>query len=250
MILEICTDSIDSVLAAVAGGAGRFELCSALGEGGVTPSIGLMRQARRVEGVKMHVLIRPRGGDFVYTPSEVDAMVCDIHAAMDCGADGIVIGALLPDGRIDLTTCRRLIEAAGDCRNITFHRAFDLCRDPFGALEDIIELGCNRLLTSGQAPTAEQGVKMLRELNRRAVGRITVMPGGGVSPANAGMILLSTGCTELHGSLRAPVSSSMTYRRDNVAMGTPGADEYSRMVTSRQLVAETIRNMSTSLQTH
>lgn len=245
MILEICCDSIDSVRAAAEGGARRVELCSALGEGGVTPSAGLMRQARLVPGINMHVLIRPRGGDFVYDKAEVDCMVDDVRVAVDTGADGVVIGALLPDGSIDTDVCRRLIEAAGCCRNITFHRAFDLCRDPFKSLEDIIALGCNRLLTSGQARSAEAGMPLLRRLNDQAAGRIVILPGGGVSPANAAAILRGTGCRELHGSLRENLASAMTYRRDDVAMGAPGTDEYSRPVTSPRLIKETIQAMQT-----
>lgn len=244
MILEICTDSIASVKAAADGGAGRIELCSALGDGGVTPSTGLMKQARAVDGLKMHVLIRPRVGDFVYDENEIQCMITDIKTAIDCGADGVVIGALRPDGTIDSDTVGRLVKAAGDCRNVTFHRAFDLCRDPFEALEQIIELGCNRVLTSGQAPSAEAGIPLLRQLNERAAGRITILPGGGVSPSNASRIISETGCTELHGSLRATMPSPMIYHRPGVAMGTPGADEYSLSITSAQLVRETIQAMT------
>lgn len=244
MILEICADSIASVRAAAAGGAGRVELCSALGDGGVTPSVGLMRAARRVEGLKMHVLIRPRGGDFVYDADETECMIADIKAALECGADGVVIGALKPDGSIDTATCRRLVEAARGCGNITFHRAFDLCRDPFEALEQIIALGCNRVLTSGLAPSAEAGIDMLRRLNAMAAGRLTILPGGGVSPANAARIIRETGCRELHGSLRSTVAGPMQYRRPGVAMGNPGADEYSRSITSARLVKETIQAMT------
>lgn len=245
MILEVCCDSIDSVHAAAEGGAQRVELCSALGEGGVTPSVGLMRQARLVPGLKMHVLIRPRGGDFVYDDAEADCMADDIKAAVDYGADGIVIGALMRDGGIDVVTCRRLIEAAGGCRNITFHRAFDLCRDPFAALDEIMAIGCNRLLTSGMARSAEEGIPLLNRLNEAAAGRIVIMPGGGVSPANVATILRGTGCREIHGSLREAVPSRMLYRRDGVSMGTPGADEYSRLITSPRLIKETIQAMYT-----
>lgn len=245
MILEICAGSLESVRAAAAGGASRVELCAALGEGGVTPSAGMIRQARKVPGLTLHVLIRPRGGDFVYDGSEVACMADDIATAIDCGADGVVIGALTPDGRIDMDTCRRLVEAVGDRKvNITFHRAFDLCRDPFEALEDVIALGCNRILTSGLAPTAELGMPLLKDLQTAAGDRLIILPGGGVSPENAARILSHTGCTELHGSVRSTVASSMTYRRTGVAMGAPGSDEYSRKETSPELVRKLITAMN------
>ncbi|MDE6489777.1 MAG: copper homeostasis protein CutC [Muribaculaceae bacterium] len=245
MTLEICAGSLESVRAAATGGAGRVELCAALGEGGVTPSVGMIRNARKVPGLKLHVLIRPRGGDFVYDESEVECMTDDIITALDCGADGIVIGALTPDGRIDMDTCRRLVNAAGNKNvNITFHRAFDLCRDPLEALEDVIALGCNRILTSGQAPTAEIGIPLLKKLNDLACGRLTILPGGGVTPDNANKILQLTGCSELHGSMRVSVDSPMEYRRPGVAMGAPGSDEYSRKETSPELVKKLIDAMN------
>ncbi|WP_435052599.1 copper homeostasis protein CutC, partial [Paramuribaculum intestinale] len=152
-LLEVCAGDIESVYAASRGGAQRVELCSALADGGITPSTGFIRQAVRVPGMKVHVLIRPRGGDFLYTPEEVASMTDDIVAAREAGAHGVVIGALTPDGDIDMDACRHMMEAAAGM-NVTFHRAFDLCRDPFEALDDIIALGCNRLLTSGQAASA------------------------------------------------------------------------------------------------
>lgn len=149
-ILEVCVGSVASAIAARDGGAVRVELCSALEVGGVTPSMGLMREVRAIEGLKLHILIRPRGGDFLYDDAEVACMEQDIIAARECGADGVVIGALTADGDIDVSVCRRLVEAAGNM-SITFHRAFDMCREPMQALDDIIALGCNRLLTSGRA---------------------------------------------------------------------------------------------------
>lgn len=241
-ILEICTGDIDSVRAAVEGGASRIELCSALSEGGVTPSLGLLKEARRFEGLLIHVLIRPRGGDFLYSPAEVDCMAGDVKAAIEAGADGVVIGALLPDGSIDIDTCRRLIECA-DGRNVTFHRAFDMCSDPESALETVISLGCNRILTSGCAPTAKEGIPMLRKLIKLAGERLTILPGGGVNPDNAALIMRETGCRELHASAKHSVASLMAYRNPAVAMGTPGADEYSRNVTNAQTVRHIIEQM-------
>ena len=166
-LLEVCAGDIESVYAASRGEAQRVELCSALADGGITPSTGFIRQAVRVPGMKVHVLIRPRGGDFLYTPEEVASMTDDIVAAREAGAHGVVIGALTPDGDIDMDACRQMMEAASGM-NVTFHRAFDLCRDPFEALDHIIALGCNRLLTSGQAASALDGAPMLRQLVDRA----------------------------------------------------------------------------------
>ena len=201
-IVEICAGDIQSAQAAVLGGAQRIELCSALPLDGLTPSAGLIQAARSLEGIKLHVLIRPREGDFVYDATETEIMLHDISLAKQLGADGVVIGALTPDGDIDIPTCRRLI-AAAEGMQVTFHRAFDRCADPHRALEEIIALGCSRLLTSGQAPTAEAGIPLLRELVHQANGRIIIMPGAGVTPADARRILDETGATEIHGSFRS-----------------------------------------------
>ena len=144
-ILEVCVGSVASAKAAREGGAARVELCSALEVGGVTPSLGLIHKVRAIEGLKLHVLIRPRGGDFLYDEAEVACMEQDIITARKSGADGVVIGALTLEGDIDVSVCRRLVEAAGGM-SITFHRAFDMCRNPMQALEDVIKLGCHRIL--------------------------------------------------------------------------------------------------------
>lgn len=201
-ILEVCAGDLASAQTAAQGGAQRIELCSALDLDGLTPSAETIEGARRIEGLKLHVLIRPREGDFVYDEAETDSMLRDIRLAHQLGADGVVIGALTPDGDIDRSLCRRLVEAAQGMQ-VTFHRAFDHTRDPYQALEDIIALGCTRLLTSGHAPTAEAGIPLLRQLVLQANGRIIIMPGAGVSPANARHILDATGATEIHGSLRS-----------------------------------------------
>ena len=242
-LLEVCAGDLESVRAAAEGGAARVELCSALGEGGVTPSIGFIRQALLVPGLRVHVLIRPRGGDFLYTPEEVNAMVADIEACREAGAHGVVIGALTPDGDIDLPSCRRMIEAAGEMSG-TFHRAFDLCRNPEEALDTILELGCDRLLTSGQAATALEGTPLLRRLHDRAAGRLVILAGGGVTPDNAADILIGSGTNEVHASARAGVTSPMRYRKEGVAMGAPGSDEYSRKVTSPAIVAKIVENIT------
>ncbi|MDE6049254.1 MAG: copper homeostasis protein CutC [Paramuribaculum sp.] len=242
-LLEVCAGDIDSVIAAAAGGASRVELCSALGEGGVTPSIGFIRSALKVPGIRVHVLIRPRGGDFLYTPDEVDCMVDDIVAAREAGVQGVVIGALTPDGEIDMPACRKMVEAAAGI-SVTFHRAFDLCRDPFKALEEIISLGCDRILTSGQAQSALEGKNTLAELVRLADGRIIILAGAGVSQSNAAEIIKSSGTNEIHASARAAVESGMKFRHGGVSMGTPGSDEYSRKTTSADIVKQIISQIN------
>lgn len=229
-VLEVCVGSVSGAVAARNGGAVRVELCAALEVGGVTPSIGLVREVRKVEGLALHVLIRPRGGDFNYDAGEVAVMEQDIAALRRCGVDGVVIGALTPDGDVDVAVCRRLVAAAGSM-HVTFHRAFDVCRSPMQALEDIIALGCDRLLTSGQQATAEAGVPLLRQLVEVAAGRLRIMPGCGVKSSNAAVILDACGAEEIHASARKPVESVMRYRHEGVSMGTAGSDEYARLDT-------------------
>ncbi|MGP1392897.1 MAG: copper homeostasis protein CutC [Candidatus Cryptobacteroides sp.] len=246
-ILEICASSLQSVQAAVDGGAQRVELCSALDEGGVTPSLGFIREARKNKTLKIHVLIRPRRGDFLYNESEIACMEQDIVMAKSCGADGIVIGALTADGLIDKEVCKRLINAAGNM-NITFHRAFDLCQNPYKALDDIIRLGFNRILTSGQAPTAIDGIPLIKELINRSGNTLTILPGGGVSPDNARYLLEETGATELHASARAVFKSNMHYRSHRICMGVHGADEYQRKETSCSKVMALLQAMNSAEQ--
>lgn len=211
--LEICCADLPSLRAAVAGGAHRVELCQALDVDGLTPSAGMIELAVN-SGIDVHVLIRPWGGDFVYSEDEVDCMIYDIQIARKLGAKGVVIGALTPEGDIDIQACHRMVEAAGDRMHITFHRAFDVCRNPKEALLEIYSLGCDRVLTSGQAPRAEDGIPLLRELVEKSKqfepregcgvrgSRLLIMPGAGVTPQNAARILKETGATEIHGSLR------------------------------------------------
>lgn len=251
--LEVCTGSITSVLHAAEGGAARVELCSGLDEGGLTPSIGLIQAALRVDGIAKHVLVRPRGGDFLYTEVEQDIIVDDIFAARRAGVDGVVVGALTVDGDIDVEACRRFLDAAkgeyvdfaeGDLEeayflppvSVTFHRAFDLCRDPFAALETLVSLGFDRILTSGQAATAEAGIDLLRRLVEQAADRIVIMPGCGVNPSNAARILRETGACEIHASARSTWPSAMRFRHPGVSMGVPGSDEYATKETDAAIV--------------
>lgn len=197
-LLEVCCGNLDSVHAAVKGGAPRIELCSSLELDGLTPSWEDLCTARALyPQLTIHVLIRPRPGDFCYSPAELQQMAADIRTALSLGADGIVIGCLTPSGDVDVPAMQVLM---ADARHVTFHRAFDVCRQPFDALETIIGLGCTRLLTSGQAPTVAEGTDMVRALRERADGRIGLLPGCGVTPRNARRILELTGCTEIHAS--------------------------------------------------
>lgn len=222
--LEVCCGNLASVRAAAEGGADRVELCRELELDGLTPSREMIREAVgicRPAGVRVHVLIRSRAGNFVYDNAEVEQMAGDIRMALGEGADGVVIGALTPGGDVDLGACRRWMglcrRADGSLRcNVTFHRAFDVCRDPFVALEQICQLGCNRILTSGQQPSAETGVPLLRQLVERArqlsagAGReLTILCGAGVNTQNALSILNATGATEIHGSLRTGAVSDV-----------------------------------------
>ena len=198
--LEVCCGDMQSVLAAKEGGADRIELCQALEVDGLTPSAEMMAEAIGL-GIPVQVLIRPREGDFVYDEAEVETMLKEIRLAKRLGANGVVIGALKPDGSIDEETSRRLVsEATG--LSITFHRAFDVCSQPAEALEQIVSLGCHRLLTSGQAPSAEQGIPLIKKLVEQSGGRLIIMPGAGVNQENARRILSETGAHEIHGSLR------------------------------------------------
>jgi copper homeostasis protein len=198
--LEVCCGDLQSVRAAIEGGAHRVELCEALELDGLTPSEAMMESAIGM-GIPVQVLIRVREGDFVYNKDEIYKMRNDIRLARKLGAAGVVIGALMPDGSIDEEAIRCMMDEA-EGLSVTFHRAFDVCREPEEALEKIISLGCHRLLTSGQATTAEQGIPMLKKLVEQADGRIIIMPGAGVNPQNASRILEETGALEIHGSLR------------------------------------------------
>ena len=244
-LLEVCCGNPESVDAAVLGGARRIELCADLEADGLTPPSAWIRDAKaRYPSLTVHVLIRPRAGDFVYSPAEADAMAGQIEEALDAGADGIVLGALTPEGDVDLPLTERLVaqvdsynlasellqsdrcHAANDSHffpdparrvSITFHRAFDRCRRPYEALEQIIGQGCDRILTSGQAATAEAGAAMLRELRRRARGRIGILPGGGVTPGNAARILAETGCAEIHASASVTLAGKKVTDANRVA---------------------------------
>ncbi|MBW9202131.1 copper homeostasis protein CutC [Bacteroidales bacterium SW292] len=244
-LFEICANSVESCLAAQAGGAHRVELCAGIPEGGTTPSYGDIVTARDVlTSTRLHVIIRPRGGDFLYSPLEQRIMLKDIENARQLGADGVVFGCLTSEGDVDLPLMERLMEAS-EGMSVTFHRAFDVCRNPLKALEDIIALGCNRILTSGQQPNAEQGIPFLKELQKKAGERITLLAGCGVNEKNIARIAHETGIHEFHFSAREEVTSCMQYRNEAVSMGgTVHISEYSRPVTTAERVTRTIKALT------
>lgn len=243
-ILEICAGDIASVAAAAKAGAQRVELCSALALGGITPSEGFIREARKFRELKIHVLIRPREGDFVYSPAETEVMLADIETASRSGADGVVVGALRPDASVDTETTGRLIEKAKSLGlSVTFHRAFDLVADPFEALEAVIALGADRLLTSGAAPSAQSGAEMLRRLNERAGGRISLIAASGVNSGNTAEILSVSGCREIHASARRKVATAMQSSRSGVAMGSDSESDTVRLTTSPAEVSAIINEI-------
>lgn len=242
---EVCANSVESCLAAQAGGANRVELCAGIPEGGTTPSYGEISMAREVLDItRLHVIIRPRGGDFLYSPMEVKTMLKDIEMAKHLGVDGVVFGCLTTNGEIDFTVMQELMKASQGL-SVTFHRAFDVCRNPKEALEQIIELGCHRILTSGQQATAEQGIPLLKELQEQAAGRIILLAGCGVNEKNIARIALETGIQEFHFSARKSIKSEMEYKNESVSMGgTVHIDEYERNVTTARRVMDTIQAIS------
>ncbi len=223
--VEICAYSLESCQHAEAAGADRIELCASPYEGGTTPSLGLLRRVRQAVRLGVHVMIRPRGGDFCYSESEFSVMQADLEAAREAGADGVVLGILRPDGRVDGHRTRALVEAAHPLP-VTFHRAFDLTRDFDEALEAVLEAGCRRILTSGGANTAPEGLDQLARCVERAAGRLELMAGSGVNARNAAA-LLATGVDALHLSARSTRPSVMQFRRAGIAMGgLPEVPEY------------------------
>ena len=235
---EICANSVASCIAAQEGGADRVELCAGIPEGGTTPSFGMIWNARESIDIALNVIIRPRGGDFLYNESELAEMLFDISAAKELGVDGLVFGCLNPDGSVDMENMALLMEAAGDTP-VTFHRAFDHTSDPFKALEDIISLGCRRILTSGCRPTAMEGAEMLAQLVEKAGDRIIIMPGCGVNESNIAEIARLSGAREFHFSARESIESSMVFRNPKVAMGSE-EDPYGTVQTTSRRVAATI----------
>lgn len=241
--LEICVDSAISALNAQSAGADRIELCDNLGEGGTTPGYGMIISARNNLSIGIHVLIRPRGGDFLYSDTEYDIMRRDIELCGENGIDGIVTGILLPDGTIDVERTARLIEFAYPM-TATFHRAFDMCADPVRGIEDVIATGASRLLTSGQQNKALDAVELIRQLVIQAGERLIVMPGGGIDETNAAQIITATKAKELHLTGRMEIDSEMIFRRQGISMGSlPGNSEFKRKIADPEKIKKIIESL-------
>jgi copper homeostasis protein len=209
-LLEIATSDFETTKAAVTGGADRIELCANLSDGGTTPSYGTIFQCREAFDVLLYPIIRPRAGDFLYSNDEYEIMLHDVKLCKQLGCDGIVIGLLNSDGTIDLKRTATLVDIAYPM-GVTFHRAFDRCREPFEALEQLIQIGCERILTSGQQPVAPEGIELITQLNQKADHRIMIMPGSGVRKENIRMLAEVTSCSEFHSSLRSKAKGNMEF---------------------------------------
>ena len=243
MLIEACVDSVQSAVAAEEGGAARVELCTALLEGGLTPSAGAMAQARAKLSIGLHVIIRPRGGDFLYADSEHEVMLEDIATAKSLGADGIVIGVLAADATVDVARTRELLDKSQPM-SVTYHRAFDMTRDPFAALETLVELGIDRILTSGQEESAVAGLDLLAELVKAAADRIVIMPAGTIHEGNIEKIAALSGAKELHVTGFVEEDSGMTFRNPRVYMGgLLRPPEYSRAVTDSRAIGTLVERV-------
>lgn len=239
-LIEICVEGIDGLLAAQAAGADRVELCASLIEGGITPSFGTVRAALELATIPFHVIVRPRGGDFLYSEAEYRSMLADVRALAELSVAGVVIGCLNADGTIDEQRMSELAQAAGSL-NVTCHRAFDMTRDPTEALEALIRCKVGRVLTSGQRDTALEGADLLADLVRQAGDRIIILGCGGLDPENIGKVRRRTGLSEMHFAALKDVPSAMRYRNPKVGMGGTDLDrEYRNTVTDEAVVAATI----------
>ncbi|XP_070801574.1 copper homeostasis protein cutC homolog isoform X1 [Pituophis catenifer annectens] len=229
-LMEVCVDSVESAINAERGGAGRLELCANLMEGGTTPSIGILQVVKQCTRIPIFVMIRPRGGDFLYSDRETEVMKADIQFAKQYGADGLVFGALTEDGYVDTELCTELLAAARPLP-VTFHRAFDMVCDPVTAMETLISIGFERVLTSGCDSSALEGLPLIKRLTEQAKGRIIIVPGGGITERNLQRILEGSGASEFHCSARSAKNSGMKFRNSSVKMGTSlSTPEHSSMV--------------------
>ena len=234
-LLEICVDSWESAVRAARGGADRLELCGDLLVGGVSPSPYLIRQVQRSVEIPVNVLLRPRFGDFCFTKEEKEVLLEEVEFCSLVGVNGAVIGALTPEGDLDKSFLTACMEAAQG-RNVTLHRCFDVCRDPFEALEQAITLGIHTILTSGQASSAPLGAELLKKLRCQFGGRIHLMAGAGVSAKNIPDLHAKTGITHFHLSGKKSEPGPMVFRREGVPMGLPMASEFDRQYTDTAAV--------------
>ena len=243
VVVEACVDAIDAALEAEQGGAARIELCGELLQGGVTPSAGLIAAVWERIDIPLFVLVRPRTGDFLYTDDELDVMRRDIEQAKTLGVEGVALGALTADGDVDVERLRSLIELARPM-SVTFHRAFDFTRDQSSSLEALLALGVDRVLTSGGASTAAEGVRSITSLVQRVGDRMIVMAGGSITAANVGEIVAATRVREVHVRGAARVDSAMRHRRDVVSLSRTGAGDYERSVTRADEIRRVVEGVS------
>jgi copper homeostasis protein len=240
LLIEICVEGVDGAVAAAQAGADRIELCASLLEGGITPSLGVVRAAARRVGIPLHVIVRPRGGDFLYSQAEFDGMLEDVATLGAAGAAGVVVGCLTPDGAIDTARMAALVARARPL-SVTCHRAFDMTADADAALEALIACGVDRVLTSGQRATAVEATDTLRRLHRLAAGRIVVMGCGELDATNIATVRAATGLTELHFAALRQQPSAMRYRNDRIGMGGTALErEYTLTLTDADAVRATI----------
>jgi copper homeostasis protein len=247
MDLEICIDSVESAIAAERGGAKRVELCSDLLEGGITPGAGMIALVRRNIDIGLYVMIRPRGGDFFYTDLEFEVMRQEIDHARRLGADGLVLGLLDEQGRVDVARTRQLVEFASPLP-VTFHRAIDMTSDLSFALEDVISSGATRILTSGGAPNVQRGMPAITRMVEAAAGRIVIMPGGGINAENIAALAHATSAQEFHSSARSVMPSPVRFRKPGMVLGDLRDREYRRFVVREESVRALLDALSSSHQ--
>jgi copper homeostasis protein len=237
VLLEICLDSVESATASERGGADRVELCAGLPEGGTTPSAGMIAAVRKKIGIGLQVMIRPRGGDFCYNADEFSIMQRDILIAKQLGANGVVFGILNPDGSMDRARMQQLLDMSRPLK-VTCHRAFDMTNDFAQALEDLMEIGADRVLTSGGKKSAVDAMPTLKQMTQQAQARISVMACGELSIANIKAVIAYTNVREVHAGLGTPVTSAMKFRNQKISMGTMAESEYQHMVVTENSVRE------------
>ena len=245
---EICIDNVASALAVQKGGADSIELCAGLSEGGTTPSVGMIRKCRELLDIKIFVMIRPRRGDFLFSEPEIEVMLEDIAVAKAEGADGVVIGLLLPNGKVDVKNTKRLVAAARPML-VTFHRAFDMTPEPIAALHALKACGVDRILTSGQQATAEEGIELIKILLKEAGDDIVILPGGGINPSNLNEILVD-GVKEIHATAAERVESLMESRNEWVDLSDEqDISEYEHVQTIPLTVNKMRELMNTEYKT-
>jgi copper homeostasis protein len=249
LTLEVCVDSVESAIAAERGGAHRVELCSALADGGITPSSGLTATVREKIAIALHLMVRPRGSDFCYSDEEFMIMQRDVLMAKQLGADGVVLGILDMDGKIDIRRTKLLVDLASPLQ-VTFHRAFDMSCDLIQSLRDLQATGVHRVLTSGGKQTAAEGAVALKQLVEAANNGIGIMAASGIEEHNVADLLERTGVREIHASLRSVVDSSMRYQNQQISMGTTKGREYHRLVVDQDRVRKLLTAASNGIGKH